>query len=59
MVQSLVAGHFHIRLKLEKFMRQRIILVCWLLLFTLLTAGQSLAWAEETQRPQMSAVAEI
>ncbi|MDP3098373.1 MAG: serine hydrolase [Syntrophales bacterium] len=41
---------------MEKFMRQRIILVCWLLLFTLLTAGQSLAWAEETQSPQTSAV---
>ncbi len=31
-------------------------LVCWLILFTLLTAGQSPAWAEETQSPQMSAV---
>ena len=56
MVQSLVEGHFHIHLKLEKLMRQRIILFCWLILFTLLTAGQSLAWAEETQSPQMSTV---
>jgi beta-lactamase class A len=38
------------------FMRQRIILVCWVILFTLLTARQSPAWAEETQSPQMSAV---
>jgi beta-lactamase class A len=37
-------------------MGQRIILVCWLILLTLLTAGQSLAWPEETQSPQMSAV---
>ena len=37
-------------------MRQQIASVCWLILFTLLTAGQALVWAGETQSPQMSAV---
>jgi beta-lactamase class A len=37
-------------------MRQRTILVCWLILFTLLTTGKSSAWAEETPRTPMSAV---
>ncbi len=37
-------------------MRRRILLVCWLILYTLLTAGRSPAWAQETQSPQMSAV---
>ena len=37
-------------------MRRRIIAVCWLVLVTLLNAGQSPAWAEETQSPQGSAV---
>jgi beta-lactamase class A len=46
----------HIHVKLHKLMRQRIFLVCWLILFTFLTAGQSPAWAEETQNPQTSAV---
>jgi beta-lactamase class A len=45
---------------LQKLMRQRIFSVCWLILFTLLIAGQSAAWAEETQSPQMgTVVAEI
>ena len=35
-------------------MRKRINCVCWLILFTLLTTGQSLAWAEEMQSPQTS-----
>jgi beta-lactamase class A len=38
-------------------MRQRILLVCWLIVFALLTAGQSPAWAQEIQSPQMRAVA--
>ena len=38
-------------------MRERIIRVCWLTVVALLTAGQSLAGAEETQSPQMSAAA--
>ena len=46
----------HIHPKLEELMRQRIIFVYWLILFILLTAGQSLAWAEETPSPQMSTV---
>src|SRR5512139_759872 len=40
----------------EMKMRRRIIPVCWLLLSAILAAGQSTAWARETQGPQMSAV---
>lgn len=39
-----------------KWMRQRIIVVFWLIPFALLTAGTSSAWAEETKSPQVSAV---
>jgi beta-lactamase class A len=56
MAQSLVAGHSHIHLKLEKSVKKRLFLVSRLILLTLLTSGQSPAWAEEAQSPQMSTV---
>ena len=37
-------------------MRQRTFWVCWIIFFTLLTAGQSPAWAQEKQSPPKSAV---
>jgi beta-lactamase class A len=49
-------GHFRIHLRLEKLMKQRIILVCLPILFILSTSGQSLAWDEGIQSPQMRAL---
>jgi beta-lactamase class A len=43
-------------MKWEKWMRRRIALICLLILAAVSTAGQSPAWAEETQGPRESAV---